>query len=102
MLVTAEIPDAMVPWIAEVFSETFPTVTVGLGPADAVKAVIMAWVRSTLVQYEINQARREGEVAVQAAQQARDDAIAAATTAAEQATAQLAIDVVTELDPPVA
>ena len=85
MLIQADIPDDLVPWIAKAFADTFPAITAGLAPSPAIKAVIVSWVRQTLITYETERARSSGEVAVVAA----NAALSAAVVKAQRETAAL-------------
>lgn len=93
MLITADIPDELVPWIAEVFAETYPQITAGLSPSSAIKAVMVSWVRSTLTTYEAEKARSLGDDAVAKVAEERDHGIEKARKKAWDMTEQLAVAV---------
>lgn len=99
MLVTAEIPDSLVPWIAEAFGATFPTLTQGRSPSEAVRAVVLSWVQTTVISYATEKARAVADVQVQAAVAARDAATVAAAEDARQAAAAIAVGTITDLQP---
>lgn len=99
MLITAEIPDEMVPWIADVFAAEFPD-TADLAPSDAIKSVILSWVKVTLEGHEEARARREGDKLISDAVRGREAAVENARREARRATNRLVLSVDTTVTPP--
>lgn len=69
MLITVDIPDVVVPDIAEAFIAQNAAATAGLTPMMAVQAVFMGWVRSTLMQYAEGKIRAQAKAQVEAVEE---------------------------------
>ena len=84
----ADIPDELVPYIAEAFYATYPNL-VGMTPTVAVRAQLIAWVKMTVLNYAADQARVQGEAVLDAAEQKRQQILLVAQQRAELAVSGL-------------
>lgn len=100
MEIKASIPEELVPKIAAAFQTAYPELTQGLSPSKAINAVVIYWVRTTLVNYVSNQVRSQAEAAVIKATMARDLAVETAVKQVMTQTEGLVSEILNPTPPP--